>query len=302
MAEKKLRVITFAAVYVALVLAPAVAQERSGSRLEKLLPQVPGWKLAEAPRTYLPASLFEYIDGAAESYLSYGFQELTVADYRSDTGPAALTVEIYGLDDDLDAFGIYSAERYPGSRYLEIGAQGYFEEGTLNFFAGGNYVKLLCYDCGGSAEPVLKEFARDIEKRVGEKQGGLPRVLGLLPSAGLVANSEKYVRQNVLGYGFLHDGYLASYRAPGQEFELFIIEGRDATEALKMLEQYLAAQTRNGAPVEEAGPGYHVRDRYSRNVFLAVRGRYLVGAMRLKEGGESLGLKYLDSLLSAVQD
>ena len=302
MADKRLRQMALATMFVLAAGMPVMAQERGGPRPEKLLPQVPGWKLAEAPRTYLPASLFEYIDGAAESYLSYGFQELSVADYKNDTSPATLTVEIYDMGDELTAFGIYSAERYPGSRYLEIGSQGYFEEGTLNFFAGGDYVKLLCFDCGGSAESVLKEFARDIDKRIGEKRGGLPRVIGLFPRAGLVANSEKFIRQNVLGYGFLHDGYLASYRALGQDFEIFIIQGKDAPEALKMLEQYLAAQARNGAPAEKAGPGYRVRDRYAQNVFLAAKGRHFVGAMRIKEGGESVGQKYLESLLSAVEN
>jgi Family of unknown function (DUF6599) len=302
MADKKIVSAALAAVIVLAAGVPAAAQDSGGAGPKALLPQVQGWKLSEAPRTYLPAALFEYIDGAAENYLSYGFQELAVADFKSDKGQAALTVEIYDMGSSLNAFGIYSAERYPGSRYLEIGAQGYYEEGTLNFFAGNDYVKLICFDCGETAEVVLKEFAGDIEKRVGEKAGGLPPVLGHFPRAGLVANSEKFIRQNVLGYAFLHDGYLASYRVSGQEFELFIIAGRDAPEALKMLEQYLAVQAKNGAPVEKAGPGYHVQDRYAQNVFLAAKGRYLLGAMRLKNGGESVGMKYLGDLLSGVED
>jgi len=302
MSDKRLGVIVLAVILFLSAGAPAMAQERGGPRPETLLPQVPGWKLAEAPRTYLPATLFEYIDGAAESYLSYGFQELSVADYKCDKGPAALTVEIYDLGGSLNAFGIYSAERYPGSQYLEIGAQGYFEEGTLNFFAGPHYVKLLCFECGETVETSLKEFARDIEKRVGAKKEGLPSVLGLFPREGLVANSERFIRQNVLGYGFLHDGYIAGYRASGQVFELFIIAGQDEAEARKMLDQYLAAQARNGAPVEKAGPGHHVQDRYAQNVFLAAKGRYLLGAMRVKDSGATVGMKYLEDLLSAVGD
>ena len=300
MSGNKIGAAALAAILSAAVAMPAVAQERGGAGPEKLLPQVPGWTLAEPPRTYVPATLFEYIDGAAESYLSYGFQELAVADYKGGDGAAALTVEIYDMGGNLNAFGIYSAERYPGSRYLDIGAQGYFEEGTLNFFAGPNYVKLICFDCGETTEAALNGIARDIAKRLGTDKGRLPAVLESFPKEGLVANSEKFIRQNVLGYAFLHDGYLAGYQASEQEFELFIIAGQDEAEARLMLGQYLAAQEKNGAPVERSGPGYHIKDRYARHVYLGAKGRYLAGAMRVPDGGESLGLKYLQELLNAL--
>ena len=287
---------------VIMLASPAAAAPPAGggSGPDKLLPNPPGWTLVEKPRSFAPVSLFEYINGAAESYLSYGFQELAVADYKSDSGPATITVEIYDMGGNLNAFGIYSSERYPGSRYLDIGAQGYFEEGTLNFFAGRNYVKLLCFDCGLTAEAALKGFAADIEKRLGEEKGSLPEALGFFPPEGLAANSEKFVRQNVLGYGFLHDGYLAGYEVSGQEFELFIVAGGNEAEAKSMLDQYLAAQAKSGSPAEKSGPGYHVSDRYARNVFLAVKGRYLAGAMRVKDGAQAVGLKYLEDLLGRL--
>jgi hypothetical protein len=301
MADRKLGAAAMAVIVVFAAAGVATAaQERGGAGPDKRLPLVPGWTLVEPPRSYLPATLFEYINGAAESYLSYGFQELAVADYKSDSGPATLTVEIYDMGESLSAFGIYSVERYPGSKYLDIGAQGYFEEGTLNFFAGPNYIKLMCFDCGEAAEAILNGIARDIEKRLGAAAGRLPAALAFFPKEGMVANSEKYVGQNVLGYGFLHDGYLAGYQASGQEFELFIIAGRDEAEARKMLDQYLAAQAKNGAPVAKSGPGYHIVDRYARNVFLTATGRYLAGAMRVNEGAENLGMKYLEELLASL--
>jgi hypothetical protein len=279
----------------------AVGQGRTPALARAALPEVNGWRLAEAPRTYLPGTLFEYIDGAAENYLSYSFQELVVADYKSETTPATLTVEIYDMENDLNAFGIYSSERSPGSPLVAAGTQGYLEEGTLNFIIGPAYVKLLCFDGGTATDTVLKEFARGIEKRV-EIKGSLPPVLRLFPRDGLVAESERFIRQNVLGYGFLHDGYLASYRSDGRDFEAFIIVGRDAGEAAKMQEQYLAGEAKNQAPVEKTSQGYHVKDRYARNVFLALRGRCLLGVMRLPDGSEAAGSRFLDALMKAVGD
>jgi hypothetical protein len=290
------------ALYAFVLLWPAMAagQGERASSPRSLLPQVPGWTLVEPPRSYFPGTLFEYIDGAAESYLSYAFQELVTADFKSDKTAATLTVEVYDMGSDLNAFGIFSSERYPGSPPVAVGNLGYLEEGTLNFIVGPNYIKLICFDGGAAADSTLKTFAEDIDRKVPDR-GSLPPDLALFPKNGLVEGSEKFILQNVLGYDFLHDGYLASYRAGGREFELFIVAGRNADEAANMLERYLAAAAKNQSPVEKTDLGYHVKDRYARNVFLAGRGRYVVGIMRLEDGGEAIAKEYLGALLNSVK-
>ena len=275
-------------------------EDKSQSSLRSLLPELSGWALAEAPSSYLPGTLFEYIDGAAENYLSYGFRELIVGNYKGDKSPATLTVEIYDMGDAIKAFGVYSSERYPESRFLKIGNQGYWEEGSLNFIVGEYYVKLLCFDCGPSAEAPLTSIAREVEKKV-PNSGQLPPLLDLFPSEGLVANSEKFILQNVLGYGFLHHGYLAGYRAEDQEFDLFIIQGTDAQDAQNMMSQYLNTQRESGQAAQPTSLGFHVRDRYSNNIYFAQSGNLIVGVMRIKDGFEELGQKYLGLLLQAAK-
>ncbi|MGB7294147.1 MAG: DUF6599 family protein [Candidatus Aminicenantales bacterium] len=280
-------------------LCSAFGQETSPPSLQTLLPKLPGWSLSEDPRVFSPGSLFEYINGAAENYLSYGFQELLVGDYKKDESAATLTVEIYDMGEGTRAFGIYSSERYPESRFLGIGSQGYLEEGSLNFIVGGYYVKLLCFDCGEESEPILKSAAEQVETQVAVK-AQLPPLLRLFPREGLVINSEKFILQNVLGFGFLHHGYLADYRTQDQEFGLFIIQGTSSQEAKDMLGQYLESQRKAGQPPQTMSDGYLVRDRYSHNVFLALSGNLILGVMRIKDGHEELGKKYLQRLVQAV--
>jgi len=276
-------------------------QDASPSSLRTLLPELPDWTLTEAPSAYLPGSLFEYIDGAAENYLSYGFRELIVGNYKKEKSTAALTVEIYDMGDELRAFGVYSSERYPESHFLKVGSQGYWEDGALNFVTDRFYIKLLCFDCGQSAESELTTIARQVEKKA-PGSGQLPPRLGLFPGEGLIANSEKFILQNVLGYGFLHHGYLASYRAQGQEFDLFIIQGSDAQDAANMLNRYLEAHGKNGPDGRPTDSEFHVRDRYSGNIFIARSGHLLLGAMRIKDGFEEMGKKYLVLLLNAAKN
>ena len=48
------------------------------STLEKLAPtavEIPGWQIAEGPVSYPPDDLYEYLDGGAERYLTYGFRD-----------------------------------------------------------------------------------------------------------------------------------------------------------------------------------------------------------------------------------
>jgi hypothetical protein len=279
----------------------SLAHGQAGGRstLQFLLPAPAGWALAETPSVYLPATLFEYIDGGAENYLSYGFRELVVANYKKEASEAVLTVEIYDMGDAVKAFGVYSSERYPESRFLEIGNEGYSEEGALNFIVGAYYVKLLCFECGTEAEQALTSVGREIEKKVPEK-GELPPRLGLFPEEGRIPKTEKFVLQNVLGYAFFHDGYMASYRALGQEFELFIIEGVDATDAENMMTEYLDSQKERGQAGQPLDGGFHVRDRYSGNIYLARSGRMILGVIKIKDGFEDLGVKYLKLLAQAA--
>lgn len=277
----------------------AFGQETASSSLAAFLPKWPGWSLSEAPRVFSPGTLFEYINGAAENYLSYGFQELLVGDFKKDGSAASLTVEIYHMGEETRAFGIYSSERYPESQFLDIGAQGYLEEGTLNFFVGIYYVKLLCFDCGQEGDTVLRGVADHVAAKVAV-EAELPPLLRFFPREGLVANSEKFILQNVLGFAFLHHGYLADYRWEDQEFELFIIEGTSPQDAKGMLDRYLESQRQAGQPARTITQGYQVRDRYSRNIFFALSNRYILGVMRIEDGQEELGKKYLQRLLQSV--
>jgi hypothetical protein len=263
-----------------------------------MLPRLADWKPAEEARAYDPASLFEYIDGAAEAYISYDFKELVVGNYLHGSSKATMTVEIYDMGTPLDAFGIYGAERSPDSRFLAVGAQGYMEEGSLNFLAGRYYVKLLGYEGGDQTESFLKAYAAAIVSKIGDP-AGLPALFKAFPAEGLVANSEKYVARSYMGYKFLNRGYGASYKRDGQEFEAFVIEARSAEECAAVLKQFLDQLAKSGS-VGKAGAGFRIKDAYLKNILVAPAGVFLCGVTKIKDGGEAAGEKVLRDLVQAV--
>lgn len=297
MAKRILWVLVLGAVFGRPVLQSQPANDRKS--LAGLLPKVEGWQLAEAPRTFLPSSLFEYINGAAESYLAYAFEELIVADYSRQSPASMLTLEIYEMGTSENAFGIYSQERSPESEFLSIGGEGYYETGSLNFIAGSKYIKILCPDCGAEDKPALLRFGRSIEENLPGRD--LPRPLRFFPRDHLIARSERYIRQNVFGFSFLENAYIASYEVEGRTLDLFLIEAGDEDKAGTMLRRYLESQKDNGEVPDAEALGFHWRDRYMKNVFVTQEGRFLLGVTRVDDGFEDLGRKYLTWLVERVR-
>lgn len=276
---------------------PVVAAD--DSELDGLLPNIPKWKQTEAPQTFLPETLFEYINGAAEIYLSYEFKQLIVAQYQEGNSEKTLAIEIYDMGEITNSFGIYSAERYPDNRFIPMGLQGYLEEGSLNFLIGQYYVKLLCFDCEENSTEILKSFAEEISGLVGDK-GHFPKFLSAFPQEGLVPNTEKFILKNVMGYSFLHDGYLVNYKVDDLEFDGFIIVGKDEDQAKAMLKSYIDAK--KAQDVKKTSQGFRIKDKYYHNIYIAQKGPYLCGVIKINDGYEKVGESYLTTIIQNLKN
>ena len=266
--------------------------------LKNILPGVEGMQTSGSSQTYFPETLFEYINGAAEIYLSYDFKELIVAEYKKHDSSDSVAVEIYDMGNHKNSFGIYSAERYPDSEFLVLGTQGYMEEGAMNFLIGRYYVKLLCFDCEDRSVKWLRSFSEAIVNRV-ENKDGFPVYLKALPKEGQIPNTEKFILRNVMGYKFLHDGYFGSYKMKDLSFDCFLIEGKNPEEATEMLKKYLDAK--GAASVQKIPLGFQIKDRYYHNIYLAQVDNILCGVMKISDGLEDVGERYLSKLVESVK-
>ncbi len=286
---------------IALGAPGAAAPQRAGDpALLALIPKIDGWTATGQPRSFFPDTLYEYIDGAAESYIGYDFRELAVAEFAQGGSQATLTLEIYDMGGALNAFGIYSAERFPDNRAVDVGTHGYIEGEVLNFVAGTVYVKLLCFNGGEATASILEAFARKVASGAGPK-AGIPALFSVFPKDGLVPNSEKYIRRNVMGFDFLGNGYMVAYKDGGAEFEGFIIEpdpGPDAAVPLKRLLDFFAGE---GQTVETLPSGHHLRNKYGQNMYVGIAGNRLYGISRVPDGSGATGAAWFERLAEAVR-
>jgi hypothetical protein len=250
-----------------------------GERGSYSFPEMAGWKLSDEIQIFSPANLYDYINGGADLYLKYDFQELKVAEYQNNR-KASVIIEIYRHRTPVHAFGIYSQERLGNADYLEVGAQGYSEKGVLNFLAGDFYVKMSSVDAGPEEREVLLAFAKKIVENLGGK-GSLPSILSSFPREGLKRNSEKFISKEFLGYSFFHSAFTADYEFSGRKFKLFLIEGTGEKECRNMIGEYLKRTGNLQTKVEEGR--YQLKDSYHGGMDFYWKGNHIWGALDLAD-------------------
>jgi hypothetical protein len=245
---------------------------RTSAAQENQFPSVEGWKLFLEETAYTPNNLFEVIDGAADLFLEYNFVDLHIGRYTQ--GELDIKVELYRHATDVDAFGMYSQERFADYHFIEIGVQGYLEKGTLNFLAGRYYVKLSTIQEGENAQSVMQQLAKAVEMHL--HQGtSLPGILAAFPTENKRPFTEQYIAKSFLGYSPLNGVFVTSYD-DGAPYRLFVIRLKTPEEALttlKDLDKALpASATRSGEGAERS-----IADPNNGGVMIVLKGSNLLG-------------------------
>lgn len=294
--------LTFTRLYpltlLAAVFAVSATQKAEGRELQELLPDpvAAACEIVEGPDLYSSDSLYEYINGAAEAFISYNFQQLVHQIYLC--GEVELTCDIYRLESPVDAFGIYSIERSRDGEFIELGIEGFKEGSILNFVSDEYYIKLAAYADRLDPSARLVEFARKIELQV-PGSSDLPKMFSLLPSVGLVAHSQTYVNRAPLGHQFLSPGFMAEYDLGGRTTTVLLSpspQERAAEEKLDLLQEHLS-KTGNLGVLEGLGEGAFQADtRYEGKILGLRRGRFAVVVVEPPEDFRT----FLESLLRGI--
>jgi hypothetical protein len=157
------------------------------------------WKRSEKTRVFRSSDLYGYIDGGAEIYLEFGFEQLTVQPYKPGLAPAAarddadeFQVEIYRMSDPVAATGIYLM-----NCGKELRDPSFTERHTLNdfqlLFKRDRYYVIINNTAGEAGlRPAMLEFGRFVASRLAAER---PVTLdGRLPQAGLDKGSVRLIR------------------------------------------------------------------------------------------------------------
>jgi hypothetical protein len=227
----------------ALMILTVLLTITCASMNDDILPQKIGpWSLS-SDTIYTPENLYDYIDGGAELYLSYGFREVHSKTYSAADQPN-ITVDIFDMNTSQDAYGIFMNSAEGVTDLVGQGTQ--YSEGFMLFWMDHYFISIMAWPETPESKDAIMKIARIIEKWIG-KTGDLPRVLQYLPEEGLDPlsiryfhhyawmNSHYYIAgENILLIGDDTGAALARYGGKEHPGILLVIEypsGEKAAEA-----------------------------------------------------------------------
>ncbi len=254
-----------------------------------LLPEdnaVPGWVRGSEVRFFNPDDLFEYINGAAENYLIYGFEEVVTTEYKHPQKPSEAVVEVYRMKDPRNAFGIYASELNPDSEFLKVGSEGYVGGTALHFWSGPYYSKITVFQESEDLKQEMKSFAQRLSEKIGEPGKSLPEI-DALPAKDRIPHSVRYLPKDILGQTYLTQGFEARYRKGGDEFKIIVASPGDSEAAKEAMARYRQFTSTSGSVLRDltapADGGFLGKDNYYGNMAALRSGNRIVIAL----GGSS---------------
>jgi len=201
---------------------------------------VPGWTPAGDAETFDSENLYDLVNGQAESFFAYGFEQVAVRHYENAEG-TRLDVEVWQLATPADAYGLFTVQR--AGTPVTTGNDGDADPGRRLAFWQDHYVAHVraSQDVDDADLQSLAEAVSAALPSGGER----PALMDHLTPDGLVAHSAIFFHEeisiqsdlwlggeNLLGLSPETDGVLARYDVGGAMARLLLVQYPDAEAAL----------------------------------------------------------------------
>jgi hypothetical protein len=210
----------------------------------------PGWKKAEALRTFTGQDLFNHIDGGADLFLEFGFARLFVQAYSN--GTSELTAAVYVMESATAALGVYLMKMGRETPFPEIPARNSSEESQLTIVKGRHFIQIDNFDATPAPRVASTALAGAVLARLADERP--ESVLDRLALENRIPGSERLIRGpvalqpyytfgegDILGLNGLIFGALADYRASdGSIFSRIFIPYPTSAAAKAVLENLRA--------------------------------------------------------------
>jgi hypothetical protein len=225
------------------------SMEKGISDLTLLLPkEVDGWKATRKDGIYGRDNLYDYINGGAELYLSYGFQKAVNRTYERSDQPNIM-VDLFDMGTSKNAYGVFSHSMETVETTYGQGSQ--YSEGLLLFWKDRYYLSIMSYPETPESKKALLKLGSKIETAI-KGEGPLPDILDLLPQDYLIPESIRYFRHyawlnshyfiadnNILQINDDTNGVLAKYRDGDKKFLLLLVEYKNSQDARKAHDNFV---------------------------------------------------------------
>lgn len=268
--------------FAACVLAILLATGMAGAQDYLNCRYAPGWEQTGAQRQFTADNLFDYKDGAAEGYLSFGFVRMVGVTCKS--GNNTLDIDISQMNGPDSAWGIFAANLDPRLPVAQLGMGGQIQKQSASFARGDLYVEIveIASNLDADHTATMKAFASGIEAHL-QGRTTPPEQLKWFPAHGRV--SVRLIPESVLGLKELQRGYVAHYKQ-GQAFIVQQATPQSAAETLKTLR----ARFQGAADAQVADGGFQVKAKYLDGICIFRKGRFLAGYANLPNAQDAATL------------
>lgn len=190
------------------------------------------WSASGEDAVYGRETLYDYMNGGAEVYLSYDFREVWT---RRFTGPGdeEISLDVYDMGSAAEAFGVFSTSIEDPD--VGIGQGSEFGAGLLKFWKGPYFVSVVNMGIDEANDAVLLDIGRAVDAAIGST-GPEPELVGVLPQVGLndrataffhsdvILNNRYFIAsENVLHLDNDTDCVFAEYGQAGENGKLLLI-------------------------------------------------------------------------------
>ena len=205
---------------------------------------IAGWTVGADLKNFTKDNLFQLVDGQAEAFFAYRFEQVAVKRYKNADGNL-INVEIWQLAASPDAYGLFTSN-WSGSP-AGIGSGGTTVPGQrLAFWQNRYYIAITANKT--VPDDTLWAFGKSLA-RVLPAGGVRPALVDRLPAQGLIAGSVLFFHEeisvqneiwlggkNILGLSAQTDGVEARYTIDGKNARLLMVQYPTTSEAVKGLE------------------------------------------------------------------
>jgi len=212
--------------------------------LAGLLPDnVGGWTREEADREYDPETLYDYIDGGAELYISYNFQQVVSRRYSREDQPD-IVVELFDMGDAGGAYGVFSQQREEEN--VQLGQGGQYIHGSLMCWKDHYFLSIMVLRETKEAATAMMKIGKAVTAAIPDT-GRKPDLIGLLPEKGMVEDGMKYFThyiwqnsfyyisgEDIFGLGAGAQAVLTRYGRSGKRIILLLIEYPDPSQSAEI--------------------------------------------------------------------
>jgi hypothetical protein len=231
------------------------------------LPERFGSYVATDKLNYTGKELYDYINGGAELYLSYGLVSMTGCKYNGE-GLPQITVEIYEMTSSKNAYGVYTQSRDKEEHLYGQGSQSFPD--FILFWKDRYFVIVNTHEATSETTAAIQSLATLIDVSISET-GEIPAIMQCLPQEDLDRSGYLYFHHYIwlnayffiADYNLTHidehtDAVLAKYGEADARSYLLLTEYSDEEKALAA---YKSLQEKYAPELTAANPFVKLEDQ-----------------------------------------